>query len=51
MTVDLGMICAHAEAVVVLPDWENSSGAKAEVALAGAIGIPVLTLAEALFHV
>lgn len=35
-------ISLRADAVVVLPGWENSPGASAEVALARAIGLPVL---------
>lgn len=34
-------ICREADAVVVLPGWENSPGARAEVALAQAIRKPV----------
>jgi hypothetical protein len=36
---DLAYICKHAEAIVVLPGWENSSGATAEVATAKALGL------------
>lgn len=43
---DLAWICAHADAVVVLPGHETSTGARAEVATAKALGIPVYTLAE-----
>ena len=35
------------DAIVVLPDWEESIGATAEVAIARWVGLPVLTLAEA----
>lgn len=35
------------DAIVVLPDWEHSMGAKAEVAIARWVGLPVLTLDEA----
>jgi hypothetical protein len=35
------------DAIVVLPDWEESTGAKAEVAIARWVGLPVLTLEEA----
>lgn len=41
-------ICREAEAVVVLPGWEDSPGATAETSLARAIGKPVLTLDEVL---
>lgn len=36
---DLSWICDHAEALAVLPNWERSRGATAEVALAKALGI------------
>ncbi len=39
---DLAFICAEADALFTLPGWEHSSGAKAEVATAKALGIPVL---------
>ena len=38
---DLQWIAAHADAVCVLPGWENSKGAQAEVALARALGLEV----------
>lgn len=39
--VDLAYICEHADAVAVLPGWAKSSGARAEVAAAWALGVPV----------
>lgn len=42
--VDLAWICNHAEAVYLLPGWQNSTGATAERATAKAIGIPVIEL-------
>lgn len=41
---DLGIILMWAEGVVCLPGWENSSGARAEVATAHAIGKPAYLL-------
>jgi len=38
---DLAWIAANADGVAVLPGWENSKGAAAEVALARALGLPV----------
>lgn len=38
---DLEFICREADAVVVLPGWERSSGANAEVATALALGLMV----------
>src|SRR5690242_10689349 len=45
---DLAWICAEAEAVVVLPGWNASTGALAEVATARALGLPVWPLAAAI---
>lgn len=47
MAQELSWICKHADVVVVLPGWENSLGSAAEIAAARAIGIPVITYAEA----
>jgi hypothetical protein len=41
---DLAYICKHADAVVVLPGWEQSTGARAEVATAEALGLQVIPL-------
>lgn len=38
---DTAWICREADAIVVLDGWEVSSGARAEVALARALGLPV----------
>src|SRR5579859_2534455 len=45
---DLWYVCREADAVVVLPGWENSDGAFCELMAGIAIGIPVMTLAAAL---
>jgi hypothetical protein len=41
---DLAWITSRADAVVVLPGWEESLGVRAEVATAIALGIPVREL-------
>ncbi|MDN3356036.1 DUF4406 domain-containing protein [Actinomadura sp. DC4] len=43
---DLVWICGHAEGLVVLPGWQTSLGATAEVATARALSLPVWPLAE-----
>ena len=47
---DLAWICAYAEGVVVLDGWADSPGARAEVATAFAIGIPVWRAVEFINH-
>lgn len=42
MRIDLNWILDHADAIALLPDWENSKGARAEKALADALGIEVM---------
>lgn len=43
--IDLAWICAEAEAIALLPGWEASKGACAELATAKALGLNVLLLA------
>ena len=38
---DTSWICEQADMVALLPGWQNSKGAYAEMALAEAIGLPV----------
>jgi len=46
LAADLAFITERADAVAVLPGWENSTGARAEVATARALGIPVFDAFE-----
>lgn len=47
MAVDLAWICAHADAIAMLPGWEASNGVRAELALAKAIGLTIIELGTA----
>ena len=44
LKADLAWICDNAEAIALLPGWENSSGARAEFALASALGLEPMHL-------
>lgn len=39
LAADVAWICEKADAICLLPGWENSSGARAEMALAAALGL------------
>lgn len=41
---DTDWICRHATAIAMLPGWERSNGARAEHALAVALGLEILYL-------
>jgi len=46
LKADTFWICDQAEAVALLPGWENSSGARAERALAEALGLTIIILGK-----
>ena len=48
MRVCVRWIASYADGIVTLPGWESSAGACLEVAVARALGLPVMTMAEAL---
>jgi nucleoside 2-deoxyribosyltransferase len=39
---DTAWICKHADAIALLPNWDRSKGAKAELALANALGLKTM---------
>lgn len=45
--LDTTYICEHADIIALMPGWERSSGARAEYALAKAIGLEILPLGDA----
>jgi hypothetical protein len=46
LAADLAFICRKAEGVVVLPAWRRSTGVKAEIATAVALGLKIIYLDE-----
>lgn len=42
LRTDLNWILDHAEAIALLPGWENSKGVAAELALSRALGLEVI---------
>ena len=50
MAADCEWICRHADAIALLPGWEKSSGANAELALAKALGLSVITLGKEFYQ-
>lgn len=44
MAVDLGWMCAHADTIALLPGWQDSRGARAEMALAECLELDVMHL-------
>lgn len=44
MRVDLNWILDNADAIALMPGWENSKGAKAEKALADCLGLETIIL-------
>ena len=41
LTMDLAMLCRHADALYMLKGWEHSLGARAEHAVAVALNLPI----------
>jgi hypothetical protein len=46
LKADTSWICRHADAIALLPGWEQSRGAVAEHALAKALGLTIIVLGK-----
>lgn len=49
LAADMEYISKHAEGIALLPRWEHSKGARAEVALATALGLKQIVLSPSMF--
>jgi len=49
LAADLDFICTTADAIALLPGWENSKGAQAEYATAVALGLRIINYAPSPF--
>lgn len=47
LKADLAWICDNADAIALLPGWERSTGANAEMALAKALGLKIIPASPA----
>jgi Domain of unknown function (DUF4406) len=46
MRADIALLVGEADAIALLPGWQNSRGAQLEIHIAQALGMPVKPLAE-----